>query len=136
MTTILLVDDDRTVVDCNAAELRAAGYLVEAVAGAAAALDRIRQGPPDLVVLEGLLDGGLRGFELARTLARDLPELPLIMLTRADDVLSAAERARQDRDGGWVPVVRYLEKPVMPEVLAYEVGHVLRERATAAAATR
>lgn len=136
MTTILLVDDDPTVVDRNAAELRAAGFLVETVASAATALDRIRQGRLDLVVLEGLLDGGLGGFELARTLARDVPELPLIMVTRADEVLDPAERARQDRDGGWLPVVRYLEKPVMPEVLAYEVGHVLHERAAAAAATR
>ena len=46
------------------------------------------------------------------------------MLTRADEHLTVQERAEQDRDG-WLPVQRYLEKPVSTDVLAYEVDHLL-----------
>jgi CheY-like chemotaxis protein len=134
MTTVLLVDDDPAVVARNAAELTSAGHQVEVAATTAEALASVRRTVPGVVVLEGLLDGGRAGFELARTLSAAYPDLPLIMLTRADEVLSPAERAGQDRDGGWLPVHRYLEKPVMPQVLVYEVEHLLHELASEHAA--
>jgi CheY-like chemotaxis protein len=76
-------------------------------------------------VLEAMLDGAMAGFDLARTLAREFPALPLIMLSRVDEVISDLELATQDRDDGWMPVQRFMEKPVSPEVLVYEVDHLL-----------
>ena len=125
MATILLVDDEAAVVARNVAALDAAGHDVTAVSNVTAALATLRRDLPDVVILEAMLDGGLAGFGLARALARRYPELPLIMLTRVDEHIGDDELARQDRDGGWLPVERYLQKPVMPEVLAYEVGHLL-----------
>lgn len=125
MARILLVDDDAELVARNTAALTAAGHTVTAATTVATAVESVHQQVPDAVVLEGMLDGGLAGFDLARTLARELPTLPLLMVTSADDVLSSEERAREDVDGGWLPVERYLEKPVMPEVLVYEIDHVL-----------
>ena len=81
--------------------------------------------PPDLVVLEAMLDGGLAGFDLARTLAKEFPALHLIMVIRVDEHLSAKERAAQDRDDGWMPVDRFMEKPLSPDVLVYEVDHIV-----------
>ncbi len=129
MAHILLVDDDRAVVSRNRRVLEADGHRVEVARTTSEARAAIRREEPDLVVLEAMLDGALAGFDLARALARELPELPLIMLTRVDEFTSATERARQDRDGGWLPVNRYLQKPVMPEVLAYEVDHLLEAAA-------
>jgi len=125
MSRILLVDDESDVVARNAASLEAAGFDVVATAGTAAALDAIGRDRPDLIVLEAMLDGSLAGFDLARRLAAECPSLPLIMLSRVDQHLSRAELAREDRDDGWIPVDRFLEKPVMPDVLAYEVEHLL-----------
>ena len=65
-------------------------------------------------------------LDLARSLARQNPDLPLIMLSRCDEVLSAAERAAQDRDDGWMPVQRFMEKPVATDVLVYEVDHAAK----------
>jgi CheY-like chemotaxis protein len=129
MARILLVDDDAEEASRNASALTASGHAVAIATTAAAAEAAVHGDVPDAVVLEGVLGGGMGGFDLARTLARTLPHLPLIMLTRADEILSAADLASQDRDGGWLPVERYLEKPVMPEVLAYEVDHVLHKPA-------
>lgn len=131
MARVLLVDDDAAVLARNSAALAAAGHQVETATSSADALAAVRRTSPDVIVLEGLLDGGFRGFDLARTLAAESPSVPLIMLTRADEVLTPQERADQDRDGGWLPVQRFLQKPVMPEVLVDEVEHVLPEPALA-----
>lgn len=125
MADILLVDDDAEAVARNSSALEANGHTVVIASTTDAALEAVRKHAPDIAVLEAMLDGGLAGFDLARRLAHDLPNLPLIMLTRVDEHLTSKERASQDRDGGWLPVQRFLEKPVMPEVLVYEIDHLL-----------
>ena len=127
MASILLVDDDNDLARRHAHALTANGHAVTITASTAGALDAARRNRPDAVVLEGVLDGGLAGFDLARALANQYPSVPLVMVTRADEVLTIGERRAQDRDGGWLPVNRYLAKPVMPEVLVYEVDHVLHK---------
>lgn len=126
MARILLVDDDLDVVARNTSALEAGGYTVTTASTTAEARASISQQAPDAVVLEAMLDGANAGFDLARSLAHDNPELPLIMLSRVDEHLSAAERAGQDRDDGWMPVARFMEKPVAPEVLVYEVDHLAK----------
>lgn len=125
MARILLVDDDAELVARNAAALEADGHAVTTASTTAGGLAAVRRDAPDVVVLEAMLDGGTAGFGLARKLARDLPLLPLIMLSRVDEVISEGELAAQDRDDGWMPVARFMEKPVSPEVLVYEVDHLL-----------
>jgi CheY-like chemotaxis protein len=119
------VDDDPDVVAGNATAIETLGHSVSASSNTAEAAELVRREVPDLVVLEAFLDGGFSGIELARSLAEDYPNLPLIMLTRADEHLTQEELAQQDRDGGWIPVQRYLAKPVLTDVLAYEIEHLL-----------
>ena len=125
MPQILLVDDDADVVARNEAALKASGHTVVTARTTAEALAAIRANATDAVVLEAMLDGALAGFDLARTLAREYPLLPVIMLTRVDEYISDWDRAKQDRDDGWIPVQRFMEKPVDPAVVVYEVEHVL-----------
>jgi CheY-like chemotaxis protein len=125
MGRILVVDDDPAAVTGTVDALGAHGFDVDVAGTAADGLEAARRLRPDAVVLEGMLDGGLGGFGLARRLADEFPRLPLVMVTRADAMLSDGELASQDVDGGWLPVARYLEKPVMPSVLADEVGHLV-----------
>lgn len=124
MANILLVDGDLDAVAANASTIKALGHSVSAASTLADALDAVRRDPPDLVILEAILEGKLAGLDLARSLARDYPDLPLIMLTSADERLTSWQLQNQDRDG-WIPVRRYLEKPVMSDVLAYEIEHLL-----------
>jgi len=126
MGRILLVDDDPDVVAGNVVALEASGYTVATASTTSEARAAIGRETPDVVVLEAMLDGATAGFDLARSLAHEFPELPLIMLSRVDEHLSAAERASQDRDDGWMPVQRFMEKPVAPEVLVYEVDHLAK----------
>jgi len=124
MGYILLVDDDPQVVADGVAALEAEGHTVSSVSTTSEATATIHRQTPDVVVLEGMLDGGFAGFELARKLAHQYPALPLVMVTRADEHLSEEERDEQDRDG-WMPVARFMQKPVSGDVLAYEVGRLV-----------
>ena len=124
MAEILLVDGDADLVARNVAALRSNGHFVRHAGGSAEARSLIGHTEPDAVVLEAMLDGGLGGFDLARELAVSHPELPLLMLTRVDEYLDDQTRADQDQDG-WLRVRRFMEKPVAPAVLAYEVDHLL-----------
>jgi CheY-like chemotaxis protein len=125
MANILLVDDDQLAIAANTAALKANGHSVAAVSSTADAVAAVSHDMPDLVVLEAMLDGAYGGFDLARSLASSYPDLPMIMLTRADEHLTGKERSAQDRDGGWIPVQRFMEKPVAPAVLVYEAEHLL-----------
>jgi DNA-binding response OmpR family regulator len=124
MAHILLVDDDPQVVAEGVAALEAAGHTVSAASTTSEATSSILRKMPDVVVLEGMLDGGFAGFDLARKLAHQYPQLPLVMVSRADEHLSDQELERQDRDG-WMPVARFMQKPVSAEVLTYEVERLL-----------
>jgi CheY-like chemotaxis protein len=126
MAHILLVDDDPASVARATETIETQGHSVSASSTAAEATRSVRREVPDLVVMEAVLGGKLSGLDLARSLAKDHPDLPLIMLTRADDLLSSEQLDSQDRDG-WIPVRRYLEKPVLDDVLAYEIDHLLPE---------
>ena len=124
MAHILLVDDDPEVAAANTETMETLGHSVECTSTPAEAAEAVERQAPDLVILEAILGGKFTGMELARELAETRPDLPLIMLTRADEQLTSEELDGQDHDG-WLPVDRYLEKPVLDDVLAYEVEHLL-----------
>lgn len=125
MAHILLVDDDPEVVADNAEAIESLGHSVTRTSTPAEALESMRAEKPDLVVLEAMFGDEFSGFDFAEELAKRHPDLPLIMLTRADEELSPEVLASQDRDEAWVPVQRYLAKPVLSDVLTYEIEHLL-----------
>lgn len=124
MAHILLVDDDPIAVASNTEAIETNGHSVTSTSTAADAVRFVRQDTPDLVVMEAVLGGKFGGLDLARTLAADYPDLPLIMLTQGDQRLTNHELATQDEEG-WIPVSRYLEKPVLTDVLVDEIDHLL-----------
>ena len=83
MANILLVDDDQQLVSDVKASLEADGHTVAAVPTTWEAFKVIEKGLPDLVIMEAMLDGKFAGFDLAKTLAHEYPDLPLMMVTRA-----------------------------------------------------
>lgn len=127
MAHILLVDDDPEVSARYARAIEGAGHSVSRADSPAAALEALKARPPDLVVLEAIFAGKFTGVTLARRLAEIDPDLPLIMMTRADERLTTEQLDLEDRDGGWIPVDRYLAKPVMRDVLTAEIQRLLDE---------
>src|SRR5215210_1094485 len=77
--TILIVDDEPTIVEVVALYLQREGFRVVTAADGTAALSMVEQQRPDLVVLDLMLPG-LSGLEVTRRL-RANSALPIIVLT-------------------------------------------------------
>lgn len=117
---ILLVEDDRSLVELLSFHLRRAEFDVETTADGEEALLLARESPPDLVILDWMIEG-ISGLEVCRRLRR-LPEtanVPIIMLTARGE---EADRIRGLETGA----DDYVTKPFSPRELIARVGAVLR----------
>jgi DNA-binding response OmpR family regulator len=115
---VLVVDDDPTVSDVVRRYLEQDGCEVRLAADGAAGLASIADRRPDLVVLD-LMMPGIDGLEVCRRIRRQLPDLPVIMLTalgeEADRVLGLEVGADD-----------YVTKPFSPRELVLRIRSVLR----------
>jgi two-component system OmpR family response regulator len=80
---VLVVEDDRTLSEVLAYNLKREGYQVMLAVDGVAGLDAARREKPDLVVLDVMLPG-LDGFEVCRILRKET-SIPIIMLTAKGD---------------------------------------------------
>ena len=121
--TVLVVEDEEPLALLLRYNLEAAGFDVETVGRGDDAELRLREDPPDLVLLDWMLPG-VSGIELCRRL-RNRPEtatLPVIMLTARGE---EAERVR----GLAVGADDYVVKPVsVPELMARVKAMLRRTR--------
>jgi two-component system phosphate regulon response regulator PhoB len=117
---ILIVEDEEALTLLLRYNLETQGYEVETIARGDEADTRLKEGTPDLVILDWMLPG-LSGIELCRRL-RARPEtrqLPIIMLTARGE---ESERVRGLATGA----DDYIVKPFsVPELLA-RVNALLR----------
>ena len=114
---ILIVEDEPSIAEVVELYLRRAGYQVEAVHDGDAALKRLEQHLPDLVVLDVMLPG-VDGFSILRWL-RDRSDVPVIFIT--------ARREEVERIAGLeLGADDYVVKPFSPQELVSRVRAVLR----------
>jgi two-component system, OmpR family, response regulator len=76
---ILIVEDDRNLLDTLKYNLRKEGYEVVTAVDGAEALDVARREKPDLIILDIMLPK-MSGFEVCRVLRKDMT-VPILMLT-------------------------------------------------------
>lgn len=120
---ILIVEDDLDISRLLCLELQEAEFEVSSYDTGMAGLSAIREQNPDLVVLDlGLPD--LDGAEIARRVRRT-SELPIIILTAADEVNTKVEMLNAGADD-------YLAKPFQTEELIARINVQLRRRSSGA----
>jgi two-component system, OmpR family, alkaline phosphatase synthesis response regulator PhoP len=117
---ILVVDDERDILELVKYNLEKEGYRVTTVASGEDALSQARTRIPDLVVLDLMLPG-VDGLEVCRRLKTDprTIAIPIVMLTAKGteaDVVTGLELGASD----------YVTKPFSPRVLTARVRAVLR----------
>ena len=121
--TVLVVDDEKDIVDLVRFHLQQAGFRVISAFDGRNALDAARRDRPDLIILDLMLPG-LSGVEVARLLKKDekLRDTPLLMLTaRGEEV---------DRVVGFeLGADDYVVKPFSPRELILRVQAILRREA-------
>ena len=117
-TTLLLADDDHTIVDGLAPFLERAGFDVLLASDGATALEKIHSHHPRLVILDVLMPR-LDGREVLRRLRQENNWTPTILLTQVGE---SAERALALEEGA----DDYLNKPFDPHELVARIRAVLR----------
>jgi two-component system phosphate regulon response regulator PhoB len=117
---ILLVEDDRALVELLVYRFEREEFEVRATADGEEALVMARESAPDLVILDWMVES-LSGIEVCRQLRR-LPEtanVPIIMLTARGE---ESDRIRGFETGA----DDYVTKPFSPRELVARVQAVLR----------
>src|SRR6478735_7518199 len=106
---ILVVDDHEDNIELLRARLEARGYEVDGAPDGQAALDKVDQQPPDLILLDVMMPK-IDGMEVARRLKakmakKELPFIPIIMQTALDTTEHKVE-------GLGAGAIDYITKPI------------------------
>ena len=118
--SVLVVDDERDILELVKYNLDKEGYHVTVVATGEDALAATRTKMPDIVILDLMLPG-VDGLEVCRRLKGDpkTRNIPIVMLTAKGDeadVVTGLELGASD----------YVTKPFSPRVLTARIRAVLR----------
>ena len=102
---ILIIDDDKDILDISREYLEGQGYIVSQASTGKEALKQVRSSKTDLVLLDVMMPK-MDGFWLCRVLKSDpdLQHIPVIFLTAKDDAQSRIEGKKSGGDD-------YLSKP-------------------------
>jgi DNA-binding response OmpR family regulator len=114
---ILVVDDEISLQETLAYNLKKQGYQVETIGDGSKVLDIVRTMKPDLIILDVMLPG-LDGFEICRILRREM-STPVLMLTARDDEIDRVVGLEVGADD-------YLAKPFSMRELLARVKAMLR----------
>jgi len=114
---ILVVDDEVSLQETLAYNLKKQGYEVQTTGDGTEALDLAREMHPDLIILDVMLPG-LDGFEICRILRREM-STPVLMLTARDDEIDRVVGLEVGADD-------YMAKPFSMRELVARVKAMLR----------
>jgi CheY-like chemotaxis protein len=130
--TVLIVDDDIDFLSANKTALEAAGFQVLMAHNSGEGMKLALDNHVDVAVLDVMMDTPDEGFALARDLRKQdkTKSIPLVMLTSVNEVNRKAgytfKFTDRDRDDMWLPVDKFLDKPVKPAQLAEAVRNFVK----------
>lgn len=117
---ILLVDDDRAFRVSTSTLLREEGYPVVEAADGQAAVEALKEGGFDLILLD-LRMPGVDGIQIVEVLRRWGEGIPILMISGFGTVETAVKALHTGADD-------FLTKPVEPDVLIGKVADLLERR--------
>jgi phosphate regulon transcriptional regulator PhoB len=125
MKRILIVEDDRDIVELVRYNLEQEGFQVSAVGDGSSGLAQIRKSPPDLLILDLMLPK-FSGLEVCKAVRREpaLNRLPILMLTARGDESDRVVGLELGADD-------YVTKPFSPRELMARIKALLRRTADA-----
>jgi CheY-like chemotaxis protein len=117
MNNVLVVDDDRTILEVFTRLLEGAGMVAHCVSSGKAALEKLAERSFSLMITDYNMPG-LDGLELAIKVHEMVPQLPIIMNTSS----LAPDLARLARDIG---IARIMVKPSSPDEILEGIWSVV-----------
>ena len=117
---ILVVDDDKIILDSLSELLRLEGYEVYAASSLDLAMDAISEHTIDLLITDVNMPGG-NGFELLHIVRKRSPSTVIIMMTAYGTIESAVEAIKMG-------AYDYLTKPIIDDELRLCVERALAQQ--------
>ncbi|MFC2097019.1 response regulator transcription factor [Bacteroidota bacterium] len=123
---ILLVDDDRDLIESTKVILESQDYSVETAFNGAEGIEKFKSCNPDLIILDVMMESDLSGYNALHKFKKENNSIPIIMMTGISETMGVNLRSGVE-DDDLFSNVSYLDKPVDPEVLFDEVKRLLKE---------
>ncbi len=120
MTTLLLVDDEKNIIDLERLYLEKEGYQIEIAHDGKSALEKFHTRKPAAIILDLMLPQ-VDGWEVCRRIRAE-SDVPIIMLTARDDDVDKIVGLELGADD-------YLTKPFNPRELVARVKAIFRRAA-------
>lgn len=120
MPSILLIEDDRAIVEALGEFLNSEGFEISAADGRTQAESELAKKNFDLVLLDVSLNDG-NGFSICSMIKKHFDDTPVIFLTALDDEYSTVTGFDLGADD-------YINKPFRPRELVSRIKNVLRRR--------
>ena len=120
-SSILVVDDERSVTDMLTENLKEEGYRCVTAATGEEALKKISENNIDLMILDLKLPG-ISGIDVLKEVRAVHPEVPVIIVTAAGDAQTAVEAMK-------IGAIDYITKPFELERVNDSVSLALKARA-------
>ncbi len=120
METVLIIEDDSTMLRGLTDNFTAAGYAVLAAADGEAGLNAALDARPDLIILDIMLPQ-INGYEICRLLRKEKLDMPILMLTakgEESDIILGLNLGADD----------YVTKPFSRKELLARAAAFLRRR--------
>lgn len=129
MKRILVIEDDKDIVELVRYNLEKDGYHVVSTTDGASGLAQIRKSPPDVLVLDLMLPK-MSGLDVCKEVRKDmsLNRLPILILTAKGEEADRVVGLELGADD-------YVTKPFSPRELAARVKALLRRAEPAGAPT-
>ena len=120
--SIVIVEDTLSLARVYQDYLRADGHVVDHVVNGSNAIERLRQNPPDVLVLDLVLPD-MDGREVLRAAANIAPKCKIVVITAHGSINIAVEAMR---DGAW----DFLLKPFTADKLRETVANAVKGAST------
>lgn len=120
-TKILIVDDDKDILDITRSFLESRGYAVIQASSGKEALRKVKSSKPNLILLDVMMPS-MDGFWLCRVIKSEpqLQPIPVIFVTAKDDAQSRIEGQKCGGDD-------YLTKPFDLDALEVRIKALLKK---------
>ena len=124
MAKIICIDDDKDILDTCEVVLQGQGHTVVTAINGKEGFEKASKENPDLVILDVMMDDSTEGFATAQKLraTEALKYVPIMMLTSVNET---APQKFSDKDGEFLPVDAFMEKPIKPKEFVAKVKQLL-----------
>ena len=129
MARIMIIDDDRDIVESLSMILEGNGYEVSPKSDTAGIVDSVKEVNPDLIILDIVFpEDAQAGFKVARELRHDeaVKQIPVLILSAVNQLSELGfSFSEKDISDDFMPVGGFLEKPIEPNVLLEKLKFLL-----------